>query len=103
MPRNRKPTVRKRERHLRKLIIAPEAFINLTPGAVIKVTGSPIKEGTRLVGAGYEHGLHAFVLVLEHDDFPPVHLGNVIPVGGDIDFLIIEREKPNDQPNENQE
>ena len=70
--------------------MSPQSFTNLYPGAIVEVLGSPIKEGTKIIGAGYDLGIHSFVIVMEHSDFPPVPLGERIPVGGYIEFRIVQ-------------
>jgi hypothetical protein len=92
MPRDRKKreTTKRQERHLLKMVLDPATFSQLTPGRIIQITASPIPNGAIIIGAGYDHGRHSFVLVLEHESFDPVPVGELVPVGGAIDFTPLD-------------
>ena len=72
------------------MVIDPSVFSKLTPGQTFQVTSSPIPKGSIIIGAGYDHSRHSFILVLQHDDFEKVPPGDLIPVEGAIDFKPVE-------------
>ena len=86
--KHQKPKINVKEegRGLLKMVIDPSVFSKLTPGQTFQVTSSPIPKGSIIIGAGYDHSRHSFILVLQHDDFEKVTPGDLIPVAGAIDF-----------------
>lgn len=96
--RNKKGVAKKSGRGLIKMLIDPAVFSQLTPGRKFRISSSPIPNGTIIVGAGYDHGRHSFVLILQHDGFEKVPPGELIPVKGSLNFEFLEEDPSNGDP-----
>ena len=86
MPKDVKVNVTVKGRGLQKFVIDPNVFALFLQGQLIKVTSSPLPLDARIIGAGYDHSRHAFILVVESSQFEKVPLGEIIPVMDSVEF-----------------
>ena len=66
-------------RRLRRLLISPEILVHLASGT-FRVVANEVPDETRLVGRSYDPNGDAFVILIEHDTFDEVALGQEIPI-----------------------
>lgn len=82
------------EQRLRRYCFSPHILRNFlfNPGA-FEVLKSDVPLAARVVGASYNEQRHSFEILLQHESFDIVPIGETIPEGAPVEYRTWDRDK----------